>query len=64
MISISILKYHLKQNIIMSDKEDVGEELKKRKEKAVTRLILLGALALLLTVIIIGYLLRTTHPVP
>lgn len=48
----------------MSDEEDVGEKLKKEGERRVTRLIILGAIALLMTVIIIGFLIRTTHPIP
>ena len=43
-----------------NEEEYKNETLKKEGEKAVTRLILLGAIALLLTVIVIGFLLRNS----
>lgn len=42
------------------DEEYNGEKLRKEGERAVTRLILLGAIVLLLTVIIIGFLIRNS----
>jgi hypothetical protein len=42
------------------DKEHEMEKLKKKSEKAVNKLILLGAIALILTVIIIGFLIRSS----
>lgn len=47
----------------MTDEEDEeykSEKLKKEGEKAINRLILLGAIALLLIVIIIGFLIHNT----
>jgi cell division septal protein FtsQ len=42
------------------DDEFKSEKLKKESERAITRLILLGAIVLLLIVIIIGFLIRNS----
>lgn len=42
------------------DKEQKSEKLRKEGEKSVNRLILVGAIVLLLTVIIIGFLIHNS----
>jgi hypothetical protein len=42
------------------DEEYKSKKLRKEGEKAINRLILLGAIVLLLTVIIIGFLIRNS----
>jgi hypothetical protein len=45
--------------MIDQDDELESEKLKKETERSITKLILLGAIVLLLTVLIIGFLIRT-----